>query len=47
MELIPGDAVNFLFGIDATPEKAAALRAGLNLDKPFIVRYFYLALRYF
>ena len=40
MELIPGDAVNFLLGIEATPEKAAALRAGLNLDKPFIVRYF-------
>jgi peptide/nickel transport system permease protein len=40
MELIPGDAVNFLLGLEATPEKAAALRASLNLDKPFIVRYF-------
>ncbi len=40
MELIPGDAVDFLLGLEATPEKAAALRASLNLDKPFIVRYF-------
>ena len=40
MELIPGDAVSYMLGIEATPEAIASLRAELNLDKPFLVRYF-------
>ena len=40
MELIPGDAVSYMLGLEATQEAIDALRAELNLDKPFFVRYF-------
>jgi peptide/nickel transport system permease protein len=39
MEIIPGDVVGYLLGLDANPEKAEQLRAELNLDKPFLQRY--------
>ena len=40
MELIPGDAVSYMLGLEATQEAIDAMRAELNLDKPFFVRYF-------
>lgn len=39
INIIPGDAVALMLGIDATPEKAAQLRAELYLDRPFIEQY--------
>ena len=40
MELIPGDAVSYMLGFEATQEAIDTMRAQLNLDKPFAVRYF-------
>lgn len=40
MELIPGDAVSYMLGLEASQEAIDNLRAELNLDKPFLVRYF-------
>ncbi len=39
-QIIPGDPTNTLLGSEATPERVAALRAELGLDRPFFVRYF-------
>ncbi len=39
-EMIPGDAATSSLGIQATPEKVAALREELGLNRPFLVRYF-------
>ena len=36
-----GDPVTFLLGQDATPEEAAAVRAALGLDQPFIVQFWH------
>lgn len=36
---IPGDAASTMLGIQATPEKLAALRHELGLDQPLLVRY--------
>lgn len=38
-ELIPGDPTTMLLGSDYTPERAAALRASLGLDRSAAVRY--------
>lgn len=40
MEMIPGDAVSYMLGLEASQEAIDNLRAELNLDKPFLVRYF-------
>ena len=39
-QIIPGDPTNTLLGSEATPERVAALRSELGLDRPFFVRYF-------
>lgn len=39
-QVIPGDPTTRMLGTQATPEKVAALREELGLDKPGIVRYF-------
>lgn len=41
LRLIPGDAVDIMLGanVDITPERVAALRARLGLDRPFHVQY--------
>lgn len=39
-QLIPGDPATALLGIQATPEKLAALREQLGLNRPLLVRYF-------
>jgi len=39
MYLLPGDVVVSILGDNYTPEAAAELRAELNLDDPFLVRY--------
>lgn len=41
LDVIPGDPAALLLGQFATPEAVAALRHELNLDRPFLVRYFY------
>lgn len=38
-EIIPGDVVTSQLGTEATPEKVAALRHEMGLDRPFLVRY--------
>ena len=38
-ELIPGDPTTMLLGSDYTPERAAALRASLGLDRGVAARY--------
>lgn len=38
-EIIPGDVATSQLGTEATPERVAALRHELGLDRPFIVRY--------
>ena len=38
-DLISGDQATAMLGTAATPEKLAALRAELGLDRPFLVRY--------
>jgi len=37
--LIPGDAAQLILGSDATPEKLAALRSALGLDRPWYLQY--------
>jgi peptide/nickel transport system permease protein len=39
MFILPGDVVTSILGDDHSPEAEAALRAELNLDQPFFVRY--------
>jgi len=39
-QIIPGDAVLSILGTEGTPEREAALREELGLNKPPIVRYF-------
>ena len=39
-QLIPGDPVTRILGTNYTPERAAELRAELDLDKPPLQRYF-------
>ncbi|KZB84010.1 ABC transporter permease [Amycolatopsis regifaucium] len=39
VDLLPGDPVTSRLGISATPERAAALRAQLGLDRPLPARY--------
>lgn len=37
--VLPGDPAQLILGIQATPEKLAALRAELGLDRPFWVQF--------
>ncbi len=37
--MISGDAAEMILGTQATPERLAALRAELGLDRPFLVQY--------
>jgi peptide/nickel transport system permease protein len=39
MHLIPGDPVDYILGVEATPETKATLRAELGLDKNIVVQY--------
>lgn len=39
-QIIPGDPTTRMLGTQATPEKIAALRVELGLDRPVLVRYF-------
>ncbi|HAN42065.1 MAG TPA: peptide ABC transporter [Sphaerochaeta sp.] len=39
VRLLPGDPAIVMLGEGATPEKVAALRAELNLDKPYVKQY--------
>lgn len=38
-EITPGDPVAIMLGVRATPERVAEVRAALQLDDPFLVRY--------
>ena len=38
-DLISGDPATAMLGTEATPEKVAALREQLGLDRPLLVRY--------
>ena len=38
-QVIPGDPAVKLLGTEATPERIAALRAEMGLDRPFFERY--------
>ena len=38
-QVIPGDPAVKLLGTEATPERIAALRAEMGLDRPFLERY--------
>ena len=40
IHLLPGDPVNYILGIEATPEARASLRSELGLDKNIFVQYF-------
>jgi peptide/nickel transport system permease protein len=40
MRAIPGNIVEVMLGIEATPERVAALKKALGLDKPIYVQYF-------
>ena len=40
VRLIPGDPVKVILGVEYTPEKAAALRSQLNLDKSILEQFF-------
>ena len=40
MHAIPGDIVEVMLGIEATPESVAALKKAFGLDKPLYVQYF-------
>ena len=40
LEVVPGDPAQFMLGLNATPEAAAALRTALGLDGPLLERYF-------
>ncbi len=39
LNIMPGDPVTILLGVDATPQRAAELRAELWLDRPLVVQY--------
>lgn len=39
-QIVPGDPTTMILGLDATPERAASLRAELGLDRNVFVRYF-------
>ena len=39
IHLIPGDPVDYMLGIDATPEARQALRTELGLDRNIVVQY--------
>ena len=39
-EIIPGDVATSMLGSEATPQKVAALKERLGLDKPFLTRFF-------
>ena len=39
-EIIPGDPTTMLLGSDYTPERAAALRQSLGLDRNVFLRFF-------
>lgn len=39
-QIIPGDVVTSILGMEATPEREEQLREELGLDKPPVVRYF-------
>ena len=39
-QIIPGDPTTRMLGTQATPEKIAALRSQLGLDRPVLERYF-------
>jgi len=41
MNLLPGDPVLVILGIDSTPDAQAALRSRLGLDAPVVERYFH------
>jgi peptide/nickel transport system permease protein len=41
IQLLPGDAAQQLLGINATQEQIREFRVKLNLDDPFLVRYFH------
>ncbi len=36
---IPGDAAQLVLGVDATPEKIAALREAMGLNEPWYIQY--------
>ena len=38
-QVIPGSPATSMLGTNATPEKVAALRAEMGLDRPMLVRY--------
>ena len=40
IHLIPGDPVRMIFGVRATQEKVAVVKAELNLDKPIYIQYY-------
>jgi len=39
LEVLPGDVAEVILGVNATPERVAALRMELGLDRPALVRY--------
>ena len=39
-QIIPGDAATHILGTEATPERLAALRHEMGLDRPMMVQYF-------
>lgn len=39
LQWIPGDAAQLILGSEATPEKVAALRTALGLDRPWYIQY--------
>lgn len=39
LQWIPGDAAQLILGAEATPEKVAALRTVLGLDRPWYIQY--------
>jgi ABC-type dipeptide/oligopeptide/nickel transport system permease component len=39
IHLIPGDAVDYILGVESTPEARVALRAELGLDRNIVVQY--------
>ena len=39
-QIIPGDAATHILGTEATPERLAALRHEMGLDRPVLVQYF-------
>jgi peptide/nickel transport system permease protein len=40
LEVVPGDPAAYMLGLNASPEKVAALRTDLGLDAPPVARYF-------